>query len=58
MRRRLDGGLTRPLAQDSDALAKVCQDRRPLYARADFRVEVDPDDVREIVRRIRALPIF
>ena len=58
VRRRLDGGLTRPLAQDSRALAKLFQDRRPLYARADFRVDVDTDDVREIVRRIRALPIF
>ena len=58
VRRRLDGGLTRPLAQDSDALAKLFQERRPLYARADFRVDVDTDDVREIVRRIRALPIF
>jgi shikimate kinase len=58
VRRRLDGDLTRPLAQDGDAFAKLFQDRRPLYARADFRVDVDTDDVHEIVRRIRGLPLF
>ena len=58
VRRRLDGDATRPLAQAGDALAKLFEDRRPLYARADFRVPVDTDDVTEIVRRICTLPIF
>lgn len=58
VRRRLDGDATRPLAQDGGALAKLFEDRRPLYARADFRVAVDTDNVVEIVHKICALPIF
>jgi shikimate kinase len=58
VRRRLGDDSRRPLAQDRGALAKLFEDRRPFYARADFRVEIDTDDVGEIVRRICALPIF
>lgn len=58
VRRRLGEDLTRPLAQDGSALAKLFEDRRPLYARADFRVVVDTDEVGEIVHRICSLPIF
>ena len=58
VRKRLGEDTTRPLAQDREALAKLFEDRRPLYARADFRIEVDTDDVGEIVRRILTLPIF
>lgn len=57
VRRRLNGDETRPLAQ-GDALERLFADRRPLYARADFRIEVDTDDVQQIVRRILKLPIF
>jgi shikimate kinase len=58
IRRRLGDGISRPLAQDRLTLAKLFEDRRPLYARADFRIEVDTDEVAEIVRRILRLPIF
>jgi shikimate kinase len=58
VRKRLGEDTTRPLAQDHEALAKLFEDRRPLYARADFRVDVDTDDVNEVVQRIKALPIF
>src|SRR6185312_12954838 len=37
---RLNGDNTRPLANDSSRLARLFEDRRPLYSRADFRVEV------------------
>jgi shikimate kinase len=58
IRRRLGDDTTRPLARDRESLAQLFEDRRPLYARADFRIDVDTDDVIEIVRRILALPLF
>jgi len=58
IRRRLGEDTSRPLAQDRGALAQLFEDRRPLYARADFRIEVDTDEVSEIVRKILRLPIF
>ena len=58
VRRRLDGDSTRPLASDGAVLAQLFEDRRPLYARADFRIDVDCDDVAAIVRKVLALPIF
>src|SRR5579875_1161851 len=56
IRRRLGEDTSRPLAQDRGALAQLFEDRRPLYARADFRIEVDTDEVSEIVRKILRLP--
>jgi shikimate kinase len=58
IRQRLGEDMGRPLAQDRGALPRLFEERRPLYARADFRVEVDTADVGEVVRKILALPIF
>ncbi len=58
VRARLGDDATRPLAQDHAGLAQLFEDRRPLYARADFRVDVDTDEIHEIVGRILRLPIF
>lgn len=58
VRKRLGDDRTRPLAQDRGALAKLFEDRRPLYARADFRIDVDTSDTGEILQKILALPIF
>ncbi|HEX4227401.1 MAG TPA: shikimate kinase [Bryobacteraceae bacterium] len=58
VRRRLGDCQTRPLARDQNGLTKLYQDRRPLYSRADFRVEIESDDVKEVVQHILALPIF
>lgn len=58
IRRRLGDDTSRPLAQDRAALAQLFEDRRVLYGRADFRVEVDTDRVEEIVQKILRLPIF
>ncbi len=58
VRKRLGEDTTRPLAQDRGVLAKLFEDRRPLYARADFRVDVDTSEAGEIVQKILALPIF
>jgi len=58
VRDRLAVDDTRPLAADRSALSKLLEDRRPLYARADFRVEVDCADISQIVENILRLPIF
>jgi shikimate kinase len=58
IRRRLGDDNSRPLAADRNGLGKLFEDRRQLYARADYRVNVDTDQVHEIVRRILALPLF
>jgi shikimate kinase len=58
VRRRLGDDNTRPLAANRNGLGKLFEDRRPLYARADYRVDVDTDHVHEIVKRILALPLF
>lgn len=55
---RMNGGEGRPLAADKTRLAELFEDRRPLYSRADFRLEITDDDVLMIVRRILQLPIF
>jgi shikimate kinase len=58
IRKRLGDDTTRPLAADRSRLAQLFEDRRPLYSRANYRIEVDTDNVSEIVRRILQLPIF
>lgn len=58
IRRRLGDDITRPLASDRSGLAKLFADRRPLYARADYKIEIDTDEISELIRRIRELPIF
>ncbi len=55
---RLGDDINRPLAADRNGLAQLYGDRRPLYARADFRLEVDTDDISVIVDKIVRLPIF
>ncbi len=56
--RRLGDDTSRPLAADRTGLSKLFDDRRPLYAKADFRVSVETDRVSEIVEQILHLPIF
>ena len=58
VRKRLGDDATRPLARNHESLAQLFHDRRPLYSRADFRIEVDCDDVAVIVHRVLQLPIF
>jgi shikimate kinase len=58
IRRRLGDDKTRPLAQDRSVLEQLFQDRRPLYARADFRIQVDTAGIDQIVQNILRLPIF
>jgi shikimate kinase len=56
--KRLGDDPTRPLAADRNGLIQLYGDRRPLYSRADYRIEVDSDDVPAIVNQILKLPIF
>ena len=58
VRRRLGDDVTRPLARDRTGLANLYEVRRPLYARADFRIEIDSDDISAAASRILRLPIF
>jgi shikimate kinase len=58
IRRRLGDDTTRPLAAKKNGLAQLYEDRQPLYSRADYRVEVDTDDISGIVQKILRLPIF
>jgi shikimate kinase len=58
VRRRLGDDNTRPLAANRNGLAQLFEDRRPLYARADYRVPVDTDHIPVIIQRILELPLF
>jgi shikimate kinase len=58
IQRRLNGDTTRPLASQANGLGRLYEDRRPLYSRADYRVEVDTEDVTELVQRILGLALF
>jgi shikimate kinase len=58
IQRRLNGDTTRPLTAHPNGLGRLYEDRRPVYSRADYRVEVDTEDVTELVHRILGLPLF
>lgn len=58
IQRRLNGDMARPLAAQPNGLGRLYEDRRPLYSRADYRVEVDTEDVTELIHRILKLPLF
>lgn len=49
---------TRPLSLDRDRMRELYESRRPLYARADFRIDSDCLDPLHVVEQIRNLPIF
>lgn len=55
---RLGDDTTRPLAADRSKLSRLYEDRRPLYSRADFRIDVNDEDASAVVSRIARLPIF
>lgn len=58
VRQRLGDPASRPLARNPETLARLYEDRRPLYSRADFRIEICEDDIDAVVNRILGLPIF
>jgi shikimate kinase len=58
VRQRLGDDTSRPLARHPETLARLYEDRRPLYSRADFRIQISEDDIDAVVNRILCLPIF
>ncbi len=57
--RRLNGDTARPLAAQANGnLGRLYEARKPLYSRADYRVEIDTEDVEELIHRILKLPLF
>jgi shikimate kinase len=58
VRRRLGNDSTRPLAANRNGLDKLFDERRASYDHADYRIDVDTDDLSEIVRRVLLFPIF
>ena len=57
-RRRVAADCGRPLARDPVKFAALYEARRPVYSRADYRIEVTGDDPAAAVKAIAALPIF
>jgi shikimate kinase len=55
---RLEGQTHRPLARDPDQFRKLFDDRREVYAQAEYRIEADSDDPAAVVAEILKLPIF
>lgn len=49
---------TRPLSADRAAMRTLFEQRRPLYAQADFHVDANCDHPHEVMRQILHLPIF
>jgi shikimate kinase len=52
------GDEARPLSLDKAKVQELYHTRRPLYARADFRIDAQCSDPMEVMERIRQLPIF
>jgi shikimate kinase len=52
------GDTTRPLSLDRAKMRELYEVRRPLYARADYRIDADCDEPMEVLEQIRNLPIF
>lgn len=58
VRARVGGDPSRPLARDPQQLEKLYEQRRPTYAKADYRIEASGDDPAAVVLSIMKLPIF
>ena len=58
VRKRLGEDSTRPLAANRNGLERLFAERRPSYALANHRIDVDTDDPSVSVERLLALPIF
>jgi shikimate kinase len=49
---------TRPLSADREAMKRMYEERKPVYARADYRVDAGCNDPLKVMRQILNLPIF
>jgi shikimate kinase len=52
VQRRVSGDESRPLARDAQKFRALYDDRRPGYARADYRVEIRGDDWVDVIKQI------
>ncbi len=57
-RKRVAGFEHRPLARDPKKFGELYEARRPVYARADFRVDSTSDNPEATVDAIEKLPLF
>lgn len=58
VRSRVAQAANRPLARDPEKLDLLYDQRKPAYARSDYRIEVTCDDPVAVVASILKLPIF
>jgi len=58
VRARLAAQRHRPLARDPEQLMLLYDQRRPIYARAQYRIDVTGDDPKAAVDSILKLPLF
>jgi shikimate kinase len=56
--RRVSVETNRPLARDCGKFGELFEARRSIYARAEYRVEVNSDDPEAVVDAICKLPLF
>jgi len=56
--RRISSHTHRPLARDPRRFRELYEARLPGYARADYRIEIQNDDVHWAVAQVLALPLF
>ncbi|MBL8179573.1 MAG: shikimate kinase [Bryobacterales bacterium] len=54
--RRVAAFTHRPLAKDPEAFRRLFDERRPVYALADYRIAIESDDAASAVRAIMDLP--
>lgn len=58
VQRRVGSSADRPLARDPQKLKELFTLRKPLYSRADHRIEICNDDADAVVERILQFPLF
>ncbi len=57
-RRRLGDTDDRPLARDPEGFARLFEERRGIYAQANYRIDISNDDAAAAVAAICSLPMF
>lgn len=58
VRKRIAHSTHRPLARDAQHLEQLYEQRRPLYGRAEYRIDIHEDNSRAAAAAILSLPIF
>lgn len=58
LKRRVEAASHRPLARDKAKFLELFEARKPFYAQADYRIELNEDNSHLAVEQILALPLF